>query len=66
MPFCNICGENIMFAGKIGIVNQNAAIFCQILTLSLVPKKIVNVFAENWPKSAKIIIFTLTPGNACI
>jgi hypothetical protein len=41
------------------------ASFCKNLIITLVFVKNVNIFAENWQKSQKIVIITSTPGLDC-
>jgi hypothetical protein len=38
-------------------------VFAKIVIITLVIEKSTNFFAENWPKSQKIVIITSTPGH---
>jgi hypothetical protein len=48
-------------AKKLASLTQNKAKLCKILIITLVFEKNANFFAENWQKSQKIVIITLTP-----
>jgi hypothetical protein len=52
-----------MFAKKLAFLTQNKAKFWKKLIITLVFEKNANFFAENWVKSQKIVIITLTPGK---
>jgi hypothetical protein len=48
----------------LAFLTQNKAKLCKILIKTLVFEKKANFFAENWQKSQKIVIKTLTPDCA--
>jgi hypothetical protein len=53
-------------AKKLAFLTKNKAKFSKKLIITLVFKKNAKFFAENWEKSQKIVIITLTPGCTCI
>jgi hypothetical protein len=62
--FLNIFGEKNS-AKKLAFLTQNKAKLCKNWIITLVfDKKNANFLAENWQKSQKIVIITLTPDSA--
>jgi hypothetical protein len=52
-------------AKKLAFLTRNKANLCKILIITFVFEKNANFFAENWKKSQKIAIITLTPESQC-
>jgi hypothetical protein len=51
------------FAKKMAFLTRNKAKLCKILIITLVFEKNANFFADNCPKSQKIVIIASTPGE---
>jgi hypothetical protein len=58
--FLNIFAEK--FSEKISVFDSKQSQILKKLIITLVFEKNANFFAENWQKSQKIVIITLTPG----
>jgi hypothetical protein len=70
MSLCSRAGTDVMIKKnfcqkiqqKLAFLTQSKAKLCKILIMTLLFKKSANYFAENCPKSHKILIITSTPG----